>query len=91
MDKEQSAVEQIEDEIRMQKKVFLFEAVQQARTKDFAALEEDGGAANAFKAIFEDGDNALPTKEKLLFLLSILASQITFNEAQIAQIEAKMA
>ena len=41
-------------------------------------MEEDGDAANAFKAVFEGEANAQLTKEKLL---SILASPIAFDEA----------
>ena len=41
--------EQIDEEIRMQKKVFLFEAIQLVRTKNIVKLNEDGDASNSFK------------------------------------------
>ena len=72
----------------MQYKVFLFEAIQRANAQEASMINEDANALNALTQIFDgDGSNIL-SKDKLL---SIFSTPLRLNEAQVSEIESKMA
>ena len=72
----------------MQYKVFLFEAIQRANAQEASMINEDANALNALTQIFDGDGSNIPSKEKLL---SIFSTPLRLNEAQVSEIESKMA